>query len=64
MLAVMLSVVIPAYNEALRLPRTLERMRAFLDSEGEDYEVILVDDGSTDDTLAGRPTGRSWRSST
>lgn len=48
----MLSVVIPAYNEALRLPRSLERMRAFLDEAGEPYEVILVDDGSTDDTLA------------
>ena len=48
----MFSLVVPAYNEALRLPRTLERMRAHLDAAGEDYEVIVVDDGSTDGTTA------------
>ena len=47
-----LSLVIPAYNEALRLPATLRRMREYLDDAGEDYEVIVVDDGSTDDTVA------------
>ena len=48
----MLSVVVPAYNEEQRLPRTLETMRAFLDARGEEYEVIAVDDGSHDGTLA------------
>lgn len=48
----MLSVVVPAYNEALRLPRTLERMREHLDGAGEEYELIVVDDGSTDATAA------------
>jgi glycosyltransferase involved in cell wall biosynthesis len=47
-----LSLVIPAYNEALRLPATLRRVREYLDEAGEDYEVIVVDDGSTDDTEA------------
>jgi glycosyltransferase involved in cell wall biosynthesis len=46
----MLSVVIPAYNEGHRLPRTLVRIREYLDAQNEDYEVIVVDDGSRDDT--------------
>jgi dolichyl-phosphate beta-glucosyltransferase len=48
----MLSIVIPAYNEARRLPATLERLRQYLDAGAEDYEVIIVDDGSSDDTVA------------
>src|SRR4051794_33343811 len=47
-----LSLVIPAYNEALRLPATLRAVRAYLDDAGEPYEVIVVDDGSSDDTVA------------
>jgi dolichyl-phosphate beta-glucosyltransferase len=43
-----LSVVIPAYNEALRLPRTLERVGAFL--AGSSHEIVVVDDGSSDGT--------------
>ena len=46
----MLSVVIPCYNEELRLPRTIERIEQFLDSRKTDYELILVDDGSVDGT--------------
>lgn len=45
-----LSVVIPCYNEEARLPRTLEQVERYLDDHGADYEVILVDDGSTDGT--------------
>ena len=48
----MLSVVVPAYNEQGRLPKTLGQMRAYLDGTGESYEVIVVDDGSRDDTAA------------
>jgi dolichyl-phosphate beta-glucosyltransferase len=47
-----LSVVIPAYNEAKRLPKTLERVQAFLDARGASYEIVVVDDGSTDGTAA------------
>jgi dolichyl-phosphate beta-glucosyltransferase len=43
-------VVIPAYNEARRLPRTLERVCAVLDARGADYELLVVDDGSDDGT--------------
>jgi dolichyl-phosphate beta-glucosyltransferase len=45
-----LSVVIPAYNEAGRLPRTLRDLQAFLDTDRRPSEVIVVDDGSTDET--------------
>ncbi|HEY7599451.1 MAG TPA: dolichyl-phosphate beta-glucosyltransferase [Candidatus Limnocylindrales bacterium] len=47
-----LSLVIPAYNEALRLPPTLARIREYLDSQPDGYEVLVVDDGSGDDTVA------------
>jgi dolichyl-phosphate beta-glucosyltransferase len=44
------SVVIPAFNEAIRLPRYLEEITGYLGSRGEPWEVIVVDDGSTDGT--------------
>jgi dolichyl-phosphate beta-glucosyltransferase len=50
--AVQLSVVIPAFNEAERLPPTLERVLAYLRGCGRSYEVVLVDDGSRDQTVA------------
>ena len=46
-----LSVVIPAYNEALRLPIYLMSVVAFLRERGEPFEVVVADDGSTDDTV-------------
>jgi dolichyl-phosphate beta-glucosyltransferase len=46
------SIVIPAYNEAARLPGTLNRVEAFLRSSGLSAEVIVVDDGSTDATAS------------
>ena len=47
---VSLSVVIPAFNEEKRLPRTLASILAFLRGRGESFEVVVVDDGSTDGT--------------
>lgn len=47
-----LSIVIPAYNEAHRLPASLALARAFLDISGLDAEVLVVDDGSIDGTAA------------
>ena len=46
-----LSVVVPAYNEAGRLPPTLEAILAYLRDSGRSYELIVVDDGSRDRTV-------------
>ncbi len=45
-----LSVVIPAYNEEARLPRSLARIREYLLRAHPSSEIIVVDDGSTDRT--------------
>lgn len=45
-----LSIVIPCYNEAGRLPRTLERTMAYLETKPGSHEIIVVSDGSTDAT--------------
>ncbi len=45
-----ISVVIPAFNESLNLPSTLAGLGLFLDSPGAAFEVVVVDDGSTDET--------------
>lgn len=45
-----ISVVIPAYKEASRLGASLERILAYLEERGGEYEVLVVDDGSPDAT--------------
>lgn len=45
-----LSVIIPAYNEARRLVSSLERVVTYLDSQPFSSEVLVVDDGSSDET--------------
>jgi glycosyltransferase involved in cell wall biosynthesis len=45
-----LSIIIPSFNEELRLPATLEKITDFLRTENLSAEVIVVDDGSTDRT--------------
>ena len=46
-----ISIVIPAYNEAARLPETLRRVEEHLDQEGWAFhEIVVVDDGSRDET--------------
>ena len=46
----MLSIVVPCYNEEERLPRTIEQIERYLESTNAGYELILVDDGSSDGT--------------
>jgi glycosyltransferase involved in cell wall biosynthesis len=48
---VYLSVIVPAYNEAERLPRTLRRLHQYLASSSFSYEILVVVDGPTDGTL-------------
>jgi dolichyl-phosphate beta-glucosyltransferase len=45
-----LSIVIPAYNESARIGKTLREVLAYLDEQPRGGEVIVVDDGSKDDT--------------
>ncbi len=45
-----LTLLIPAYNEEARLPRTLRDAKAFLDDWGIDYRVIVIDNRSADRT--------------
>ena len=45
-----LSLVIPAYNEAARLGKTLQAAFEYLNAQASESEVIVVDDGSTDET--------------
>lgn len=46
-----LSIVIPAYNEENRLPKTLERMLPYLRSQGFSFEIVISEDGSRDKTV-------------
>ena len=43
-----LSIVIPLYNEEENVEPLYEQLRAALDGVGQEYEIIIVDDGSTD----------------
>jgi dolichyl-phosphate beta-glucosyltransferase len=47
-----LSVVIPAYDEEQRITPTLVNLHAFLSASRWSYEIVVVDDGSTDGTAA------------
>ncbi len=51
-MAIYLSVIIPVYNEEQRIGKTLTAVKDYFNQQGYDYEVILVDDGSTDAGLA------------
>lgn len=46
-----LSLVIPAFNEARRLPETLKKAHTFLEAQKYSYEIIVVENGSQDNTL-------------
>jgi len=45
-----ISVVVPAYNEQKRIGSTLQKMHEYLSRHFNKYEIIVVDDGSTDST--------------
>src|SRR5262245_57748829 len=45
-----ISIVVPLFNEEATVDELLERVRAVLRARGESFEIVLVDDGSTDRT--------------
>ena len=47
-----LTIILPCYNEARRLPTALATCLGWFPASPDEVEVLLVDDGSTDDTLA------------
>lgn len=47
-----LSVVVPAYAEAGRIAETVQRLRDEVSASGRNVEIVVVDDGSPDDTAA------------
>lgn len=47
-----LSIVVPAYNEEERLPRTLARLHEYYSAQDYEFDVVVVSDGSTDGTVA------------
>jgi len=46
-----LSLIIPAYNEEKRLPKTLTEIDGYLRTKDYDYEILVVNDGSKDKTV-------------
>jgi glycosyltransferase involved in cell wall biosynthesis len=50
-LSIFLSIIIPAHNEESRLPDTLEQVFRFLDRQSFESEVLVVENGSRDNTL-------------
>jgi GT2 family glycosyltransferase len=54
----MLSFIVPAYNEEHELPRAVASIRAAAEASGQAFEIIVVDDASTDATAEiGRAAG-------
>src|SRR5258708_19470660 len=45
-----LSIIVPSFNEELRLPPSLELIASYVKSSGRSTEVLVVDDGSSDRT--------------
>ncbi len=50
--SVEVSLVIPAFNEARRIRSSLEMVQKYFGREGRTYEVVIVDDGSSDETAS------------
>ena len=62
------SIVVPCYNSHASLPLLVEKLEKVFRSEGREFEIILVDDGSPDTTwhviqalAASRPNIRTFK---
>ncbi len=49
---ILLSVIIPAYNEAKNIKSTLQEVSGYFSERNFSYEIIIIDDGSKDETYA------------
>jgi dolichyl-phosphate beta-glucosyltransferase len=47
-----LSIVVPAYNEEALIAHTLDGLRSYMSTRPEEFEIVVVDDGSRDRTVA------------
>ena len=47
-----ISIIIPAYNEEERIGKTLFQYHEYLKKRGVDFEILVVDDGSSDGTVS------------
>ncbi|MBV8962740.1 MAG: glycosyltransferase family 2 protein [Hyphomicrobiales bacterium] len=50
--SIRLSIVIPVFNEAENLPQLVARLTPVLAQEGDEWEILFIDDGSADESLA------------
>lgn len=48
----MITIFLPAYNEAIALPRVVQKFSAVLEAEKKPYRFVVLDDGSKDDTAS------------
>ncbi len=55
-----ISIIVPAYNENALIINTLNGLQSFMKNRSEDYEIILIDDGSQDQTVS---LIRDWQNS-
>lgn len=46
----MISIILPAYNEELAIGKVIDDVRLIMSKNGSEFEIIVVDDGSTDQT--------------
>ena len=53
-----LSIIVPLLNEEESLPELLAWIRSVMNANGYEYEVLFIDDGSTDGSWCGRHDGR------
>ncbi len=49
---ILISIIIPTYNEEDKISLTLKSIHRYFENKKFEYEVLVVDDGSTDNTLS------------
>jgi dolichyl-phosphate beta-glucosyltransferase len=57
-----LTVVIPSFNESRRISSTIHTLKRYLEQHAIPHELLIVDDGSTDETLSlAQSAAREWQ---